>query len=56
MNDQSQSSQDGLPPWVAERVNQTCDSFEAAWKAAESTGQRISRPKVVPTSHIRSTV
>jgi tetratricopeptide (TPR) repeat protein len=29
-----------LPPELAERLDQICDRFEAAWKAAASTGRR----------------
>jgi serine/threonine protein kinase len=40
MSDPSRASQETLPPSLAERVDQICNRFEAAWKAAGTKEQR----------------
>jgi serine/threonine-protein kinase len=40
MGNQPHPSQDSLPPSAAERVDQVCNRFEAAWKRAKSASQR----------------
>jgi serine/threonine protein kinase/thiol-disulfide isomerase/thioredoxin len=40
MSDQPHPGLDSLPPSVVEQLDKICDRFEAAWRAAQSLGQR----------------
>ena len=45
MSERSQASGAALPSALAQRVEEICDHFEAAWKAARATG---ARPEIEP--------
>jgi serine/threonine protein kinase/tetratricopeptide (TPR) repeat protein len=40
VSDQPYLGKDALPPSMVERLDKVCDSFEGAWKTAESTGHQ----------------
>src|SRR5262245_26074157 len=40
MSEATRSDRESLPASMVQRIDEACDRFEAAWRTAQSTGQR----------------